>query len=104
MTDMLEIASFDSCSYDMVEIDGIYFLRKLRNKIPDDNFEKMAADYCIIEGLGFDSIHFMLATLSYPYDFMRTSVRYMENKKNWSVQSYLKKLKKSVKMEKKSFI
>lgn len=103
-TDVLEIASFDDCRYDMVETDGIYFFKKIRKKIKNSDFEKMITDYCHIEELNSDSIHFMLAALSYPYDFMKISVRYMENKKDWDAESYSAKLKKAVKAGKQSFI
>lgn len=97
--DTLKIVSFDSCSYDMVEIDGISFLRKLKKKRIDGDFKKMITDYCDIERLGSESTDFMTAVLSYPYEFMKMSVRCIENKRDLDVPYRLRKLKKAVKVD-----
>ncbi|OFI06170.1 spore coat protein S [Clostridium acetireducens DSM 10703] len=96
----IQITNLNKCSYNMVEIDCYYLLNKLRKKGFKFPWEKLADEFCNIENLSKYSSNFIIALMSYPYEFMKYCNRYRLNKKNWTSKKYMIKLKKSLDLEK----
>ncbi|WP_373471351.1 hypothetical protein [Carnobacterium alterfunditum] len=72
----IEVVSFESCCYNMVEMDCFLLLSKLKRKGSKVDFYKMSDEFCTIEGLDEASSKFILALISYPYEFMKCCNRY----------------------------
>jgi DNA-binding transcriptional regulator GbsR (MarR family) len=84
----IKIGTLKHCSYNMIEMDGVYFLNKLkRNGLKMDYIEAINK-FCEIQGLGEDSVQFMKALLSYPHEFMKCAERYREGRKGWTINEY----------------
>ena len=98
------VISIEECSYDLVEMDGIYYLSKLKRKDMDLDFEKLVAFYCEEEGLGIDSEKFMLALLSYPREFIKCFERHRLNKRLWTEDQFIKNIEKALKKDGNSLI
>lgn len=103
-TDNVEVINVENCAWDLVEMDGIYFLRKLKKKGVELDWEKSIIKCCEYEVLGKDSVDFMLALYSYPYEYIKWCLRYEENKKFLQNDKYVKKLKKAIILDGKSLI
>lgn len=94
-SDKLRIVNIKKCSYDMVETDGIYFLRKFKTKINRTDMQKFVTEYCRLESLDSYSVNFILSILSYPYEFIKIALRYRDSKKDWAINKYVEKLEKA---------
>ena len=103
-TNEIMVISIEDCSYDLIEMDGIYYLSKLKRKGIDLNFENLVELYCNSEGLGKDSEKFMLALLSYPKEFIKCFEKHRVNKRLWTEDEFIKNLEKALKKDGNSFI
>ncbi len=90
------VVSFEDSSYNMVEMDCIVLLSKLKRKGLKLNFRKLAGEFCYIEGLDANSLGFVLALVSYPYAFMRCCNKYRECKNKINEDRFTKKLIKAI--------
>ncbi|MFA9397258.1 MAG: spore coat protein [Clostridiaceae bacterium] len=95
----IEIINIDNVSYDLVEMDIVYFLIKIINKRHDFDYKEYVKYFIEIEGLGEESEGFINAMISYPYNFMKCIVRYIERKKEWDINVYINKLDKAMKQD-----
>ena len=96
--------NIEDCCYDLIEMDGIQYLSKLKRKDIGLNFEKLIKVYCENEGLGTDSEKFMLALLSYPREFIKCFERYRLNKREWTKDEFIKNIEKAFKKDGNSLI
>ena len=94
--EFIEVVSFESCCYNMVEMDCFLLLSKLKRKGLKVDFRKMADEFCLIEGLGMPSSKFILALISYPHEFMKCCNRYRSGKRMWHEDRFLQKLEKAI--------
>lgn len=92
----VEVVSFENCSYNMVEMDCFILLNKLRRKGAELDFQKLAEEFCYIEGLGASSSKFLIALISYPYEFMKCCNKYREIKNKGFEDRLSKKLLKAI--------
>lgn len=98
------VINIEDCSYDLIEMDGIYYLSRLKRKDVELNFQKLIKVYCEEEGLGIDSEKFMLALLSYPREFFKCFERYRLNKRQWTEEEFIKYIGKAFKKDGNSLI
>ncbi|MGH4051916.1 MAG: spore coat protein [Clostridium sp.] len=94
--EFIEVVSFASCCYNMVEIDCFLLLSKLKRKGLKVDFRKMADEFCLIEGLGNSSSKFLLALMSYPHEFMKCCNRYRAGTRLWHEDRFSQKLIKAL--------
>ncbi|KYH34952.1 hypothetical protein CLTEP_11160 [Clostridium tepidiprofundi DSM 19306] len=94
----IEIRSYKSCSYNFIEMDCYFLLKKLIKKYNFD-WEKVIHVFCELEGLDSSSENIIFALLSYPSEFMKCCARYRENKKEWTISKYTKRLEKAINRE-----
>lgn len=94
-SDKLIVKNVENCSYNMVEIDGIYFLRRFKKRAKKNDMEKFVTEYCKLESLDSYSVDFILSILSYPHEFIKVALRYKANKKDWSLDRYVEKIEKA---------
>jgi hypothetical protein len=98
------VISIEDCSYDLIEMDGIGYLSKLKRKDVEGKLEELTKVYCEYEGLGIDSEKFMLALLSYPREFFKCFEKYRLNKKLWTEDEFIKNIEKALKKDGNSLI
>lgn len=94
--DGIKISTMKECCYNMVEVDGVYLINKLKKKGLVMDWDKLMLKYCDFEGLEYKSVKFMSSLISYPYEYMKCCNRYRENKKNWDELKYKEKLLKII--------
>lgn len=92
----IKISTVENCCYNMIEVDGIYLINKLKKKGLVMDWENLILKYCDFEGLEYKSVKFMSSLISYPYEYMKCCNRYRENKKDWDELKYKEKLLKIV--------
>ncbi|MCY6485583.1 spore coat protein [Clostridium aestuarii] len=96
----IEVVNFEDCCYDLVEIDGIYFLNKLKSKGKNLSFDMLINKFCEYENLDKESEIFMKALFEYPYEFMKCCMKYKKNKNNKNnYDKYINKLNKVIRSE-----
>ena len=84
-------------------MDCYFLLKKLRKKYTFD-WKKLVHIFCELESLDYNSEKIILALLSYPFEFMKYCTRFRENKKEWTIDKYTKKLEKAINKENISLI
>lgn len=92
--DQIEIVNLEECCYDMVELDAVYFLAKIKKKLNILNLGELINKFCKLENLNWKSEKFIEALLLYPYEFMKCCMKYKKN------NGYLKEEKYRIKLEK----
>lgn len=98
---MVEIVSLKKCSYNMLEMDGVYLLNKVKkNKNNNIDFESIIKYFCEIEGFNDDSSNFIKALISYPHAYMKCCQRYRLDKKQWDITEYVMNINKAIEQEK----
>lgn len=94
--DKLEIVNFSDIAYNMVEMDAYYLLSKLKRRGYKLDFERCTREFCNLENLDQYSVNFILALISYPYEFMNMYDKYKRNKKNWTSAEYIRRLNNAI--------
>lgn len=100
----IEIKSIDGCCYNMFEMDIIYLLSKIKKKGMSVDFDSLIREFCQVESLDDNSIGFIRAVISYPYEFIRCCNRYREKSKEWTEDEYVSKLEKAMTLDGESLI
>ena len=90
------VVSFEDCSYNMVEMDCFILLSKLKRKGVEVDFQRLAREFCYIEGLDISSVEFLTALISYPHEFMKCCNKYREGKNKDQEGRFVKKLLKAL--------
>lgn len=96
INDVLEIGSLSKCSYNNIEMDCFYLLSKYRRRNIKVDYKALVNKYCEYAELNEKSSKFILALLSYPYEFMKCCNRYREKSKDWSEEEYEERLQKAI--------
>lgn len=100
----IEIASLKHCAYNMVEIDGIYFINKIKRNGYKMDFRKLISNFCEMEGLNNNSNNFMKAVISYPHEYVKCIERYRENKNSYDIKEFKLCLKKAIEKDGESIL
>lgn len=100
----IEIINLEHCGYNLLECDGLYYLNKLKRKEAKVDWRGVVKKYCEIEELNPSSEMYMLAMLSFPYEFMKCCNRYRYKTKEWSDERYGSSLELAIKKDGDSII
>lgn len=95
----LEVVDITNCSYDMVEIDCIRVMNKLKKSNININYNEVIKYFCHVEELGENSERFISAAVSYPFEFIRCCNRYREKSRKWTNDRFKKRLIKAVEQD-----
>lgn len=98
----IEIGTLKRCSYNMVELDGVYLLNKMKRNGVVADFRELINKFCEIEGLEQNSSRFMRALISYPHEYMKCVEKYRKNNKNFSIDDFKLCLKRAIEKDGKS--
>lgn len=90
--------------FDMLEVDGINFMLKIKESKSKLNLEKLIHEYVGIENLNDCSEEFMRAIVSYPSEVMKWFRRYIKEGEKFPKEYYAKKIEKAAKKDGKSII
>lgn len=102
--DCIEIKTLRRCSYNMVEIDGVYFINKIKRNGYKTDFQNLVNRFCEIEGLDENSSIFMRALISYPHEYMKCIERYKKNRNNYAIDEFKLCLKRSIEKDGESIL
>lgn len=91
------VSTLNRCSYDLVEMDYVKMLLKIKKYRRDLLTEKLIKKCVDAENLNEDSYNFIKIMVQFPYEFIRNFSRYRENRKPWTLDEYYKKIQKAVK-------
>ncbi|MCB2289231.1 hypothetical protein LGK97_05565 [Clostridium sp. CS001] len=100
---LTNVVSFGNCSYNMLEMDCFFLLSRLKRKGMKLDFKKLAKEFCYIEGLNENSSEFLIALISYPYEFVRCCNKYRVGKNKWNEEKFPEKLIKTI-IEERDFL
>lgn len=101
----IEIWNFEHCCYNMVEMDCFYLLNKFKRKGIILDYKKLCNSFCGFQQLDIKSEKYILALLSYPYEYMKCYERYREEDKEvCNIEMHKKKLVKAIKKDGNSLI
>lgn len=100
----IEIASLKRCAYNMLEIDGVYFINKMKRNGYKLDFEKLISSFCDIEGFNSNSNNFIKALISYPHEYMKCIERYRENRNMCTVSDFKLCLKRAMEKDGESIL
>ncbi len=92
----IKIIDIKSIGYNMLEMDAIQFLSKIKKKIPYENIPKYCKYYCEIKDLTSLSVDFIITMLSYPSKFIKNTKRYFENKAYYEQNVHIDKFKNAI--------
>lgn len=95
-SDFIYVVDFNNCSYNMVEMDCLPLLSRLKRKGAKLDFCKLAKEFCYIEGLDANSEKFLIALISYPHEFMKCCNRYRTGKRMWHEDKFSQRLIKAL--------
>ena len=98
------INSIKDCCYDVVELDCVYLLNKLRRKGIVLNYKELVEYYCTQENLSESSYYYMLSMLSFPEEFMKCWRRYRIETKEMTEKQFATKIKRAIKKDRDSLI
>ncbi|MDP4143478.1 MAG: hypothetical protein Q8936_03205 [Bacillota bacterium] len=94
--DQVKIFSLKECKYDIVEMDCVYLLGKLKRRGIKLNWLKLAKEFCILEQLNNNSEDLITSLVSFPHEYMKCCVRYIKNKKQWTIDEYMENMLKAI--------
>lgn len=101
----IEIVDIYGCSYNTIEMDAIYLLRKVKKKnIAGIDYKSLSEKFCTLEEIDEKSVDFILSVLSYPHYFMKCCSRYKEKRKDWDIETYCDRLLVAMEFDNNSLI
>lgn len=103
-TDRIEVIDLRSCCFNIVEEDAFDFLVKLKRKGEKLFWRGLVQEYCKYEGLNCQSMDFILALMSYPWEFIKCCNRYRSLKKDWPADKYSQALTRAMERDGESLI
>lgn len=91
--EFIKVRSTKKFCYNMVECDAIYFLNKVKKRSGSSAVIKTGIkEFCSSESLDENSERFILASLSYPTEFMKVCERHRSGRKDWNENEYIERL------------
>lgn len=103
-TNRIEVIDISDCCFNIVEEDAFDFLVKLKRKGEKLFWRGLVQEYCKYEGLSCQSMDFILALMSYPWEFVKCCNRYRTSKKGWSEDRYTQALIRAMERDGESLI
>lgn len=103
-TDAIEVINLEDCSFNMVENDAVYLLRKIKNKGTRVDYNNAVEEFLRLEGLDEESKIYILSLLTYPHEFMKYYSRFREKKKGLTSLEWERKFAKAMMMDGESLI
>ena len=100
----IEVKSVDNCCYNMVEMDLVYLLNKIKRKGINVDVNSIIMEFCELESLESYSASFVQSIISYPYEFIKCCNRYREKSKDWTEDEYVLKLQRAMILDGNSLI
>lgn len=99
--DKIYIRDIGSLSYNMIEMDCIEFLKRVRkkNKHLDVDYVSLCQYFCNKSNLDHNSMEFILNMVSFPSEFILCVNRYRIKKKNWSIETFYNRLEEAMEHE-----
>lgn len=98
------IRDINSICFDMLEVDCINLILKIKETKNKINLEKLIYEYVCVEKLDDYSEKFIKAIASYPSEVMKWFKRYIKDGDKFPKEYYLKKIEKAAKKDGKSII
>lgn len=98
------VNSIKDCCYDMVELDCVYLLNKLRKKGIILHYRELVEFYCLQENLDENSYYYILSMLSFPEEFMKCWRRYRIETNEMTEKDFSAKIKRAMKKDRDSLI
>ncbi|URZ07988.1 spore coat protein [Clostridium felsineum] len=98
------IVDYSDVAFNMVEIDGIKFLNKLKINNFDFDFELLIDEYILTEGIERESENFMKALISFPVEYIKCVERYQRNTDKDLEDKFTAKLNKAIRKDGESII
>ncbi|PJI09115.1 MULTISPECIES: spore coat protein [Clostridium] len=98
------IRDYSDISFNMVEIDGISFINKLKCSNCNLNFKDIIDEYIYAEDISSASKNFMMALISYPNEYIKCIERYRRNGSYETEERFAKRLAKAIKKDGESII
>ncbi|SHK06976.1 hypothetical protein SAMN02745248_01689 [Hathewaya proteolytica DSM 3090] len=93
------VKDMTSSSYNLVEMDCIELLKRVRKKGKRVDYVKLAEYFCKESDLDVMSRNFILSMVKFPTEYMLCCNRYREKRKNWSCEVYCKRLMEAMEHE-----
>ncbi|OAA86673.1 hypothetical protein [Clostridium ljungdahlii] len=100
----IEVIDIEGCCYNMVEMDAVYFLNRIKRKGINADFYEIIMEFCKYEHLKSSSVQFILSMISYPNEVMKCCSKYIYGTKNWTEEEYVLKLNKAMSEDGESLI
>jgi len=101
---IIEVKDVEGCCYNMVEMDLAYLMGKIKRKGISVDFDSLIREFCELECLDDNSISFIKAIISYPYEFIKCCNRYRDKSKSWTEREYISRLEKAMTIDGESLI
>lgn len=98
------IVSLKNISFNFIEMDAFEFLKKIKRRNININFEDVIEEFCDYNGLNYFSEKLIKCLLSFPYEYFKWCNNYRVNSKKFSEEEYLKKITKAKAKDIKSLI
>ena len=95
----IEIKNLKKCAYNMLEMDGVYLINRLKRNGSHIDLEKIINYFCKVEGFDNNSNNFIKALVSYPHVYMKCCERYRLSKKQWDINEYVMSLNRAVEQD-----
>lgn len=92
----LVVKDINRINYNIIEMDIVYLLNKLKRKGIKLNWERLICFSCCFEHLEKNSQEIIRWFMNYPYDFVKYCLRYKKGKKKWDSKKYEDKLVESI--------
>lgn len=99
--DIIEIGTTKAMCFDLVEEDLYRYIKRLQKKDINIDEEEMIRLFVHSSHLPMSSIKYLKSLCKYPKDFFRIWEKYLNNKKNKSIDEICKSLNNSIKYERK---
>lgn len=100
----IEVVTLKDCAYDLVELDGIYYLNKLIKRGVNLDYKRLVNKFCEFEQLDKNSVSFMEAILSYPYEFIKCTLKTIKDCKKIEEEKCANKIIKAIELSPYSFM
>lgn len=94
--DVIQVININGCSYNMIEMDEVNFLKKLKKKMLNMDPSRFVLKFCDISNLDKDSFKFIISMYNYPYEFMKCCNKYRYKRELIGEEECVNELKKIV--------
>ncbi|MCL2321287.1 MAG: hypothetical protein FWC47_04185 [Oscillospiraceae bacterium] len=96
MDEKIKIKDIKSIGYNMLEMDIIQFLSKIKKRISINDLIQFIEYFCSEKGLSSISENFILTMLSYPSKYIKHTLRYFENPAYYVQNTHIDKFKNAL--------